>query len=166
MKSNFTQALRELTGFDGQSGPQESAEKNNSELFTAEEMSSQKTIVPETVTTIKDFSEAPADSTRITKPMSGTGELKADDVMFVDGQLFGNVKTSATVHATDLIIGDVSAQNAFFSGARVKGNVTLTDDLIAGDNFTIVGDVKCSNASISGKIKGNCDIEHSAQPVR
>ncbi len=99
----------------------------------------------------------------MTKTMVITGDLRSDDDIFVDGQLLGSIKTSRTLHATDFIVGDINAQNAFFSNARIKGNVTLTDDLIAGDNSAIIGDVKCKNARISGKIKGNCDIEGSAQ---
>ncbi len=99
----------------------------------------------------------------MTKTMVITGDLRSDDDIFVDGQLLGSIKTSRTLHATDFIVGDINAQNAFFSNARIKENVTLTDDLIAGDNSAIIGDVKCKNARISGKIKGNCDIEGSAQ---
>lgn len=115
------------------------------------------------VKTIKDFSESSQDScTRITSTMTITGDIKSSDNVHIHGQVFGNVKTNATVYATDLILGNVSAQSGFFKGARIKGRVSLTDDFALGENSTIVGDVKCKNAHIAGKIKGNCDIEASA----
>ena len=75
----------------------------------------------------------------------------------------GNLKTSASVHASDMILGDIAAAAAVFSGARIKGSLDLSDDLVIGEGSAIVGDIKCGNADIAGKVKGNCSIEGTAR---
>lgn len=164
MKSNFTQALRELTGFDGQTGSQETAAKNDCDNTVFSDTPVEEHINPESVTTVRDFSKTASDgSTYITSTMTVTGDIKSDDNIYVDGQMYGNVRTGAAVHSTALILGDINAQNAFFNGARVKGNICLTEDLVAGVNSAVIGDIKCNNADISGKIKGNCLLQGSAR---
>lgn len=115
MKNNFTQALRELTGFDGQSDSSETSLNKDSAAPNFSEDIIEEKVSSSSVKTVKDFSESSQDTcTRITSTMIITGDIKSSDNVHIHGQVFGNVKTNATVYATDLILGNVSAQSGFF----------------------------------------------------
>lgn len=85
MKSNFTQALRELTGFDGKADSQETyADKSAAFAFKGE--SKEERANTEAVTTVRNFQRTVYDSnTCITKTMTITGNIKSDDDIYVDG---------------------------------------------------------------------------------
>ena len=164
MKSNFTQALRELTGFDGQADAPEKSAGQPAENQDFQEEITYSAADAAGVTSVKEFSAGAAEgSTCITKHMSVSGDIKSEDDVCVDGQLVGNLKTNASVRASDMILGDVAAAAAVFSGARVKGNLAFSEDLVIGEGSVIVGDIKCGNADIAGKVKGNCSIEGAAR---
>ena len=115
MKNNFTQALRELTGFYGQSDSSETSLNKDSAAPNFSEDIIEEKVSSSSVKTVKDFSESSQDTcTRITSTMIITGDIKSSDNVHIHGQVFGNVKTNATVYATDLILGNVSAQSGFF----------------------------------------------------
>ncbi len=164
MKNNFTQAFKELTGFDI-STPDETEKttgfsandiKEEPVTFHAEETASQ-------VVTYKEFADqTSANCTRITGTMIIKGDIKSDDNIHVNGQVVGEIRTSSNVTSTNLIIGDVFAQEARLDGARLKGNVDLKGGFRLGDNSVVVGNVACDQLSVSGKIKGNCDVNGSA----
>lgn len=158
MKSNFTQALKELTGFDGE--PEESSVAFSEVMDTEFE---EPVFKPE-VYTFKDYSEKIADDcTRLSSTMVIEGEVKSDDHVFLNGQLIGNIKTSSDMNISNVVVGNVSAQNIIIKDGRIKGDVTLEGDLFVGENSVIVGDINCQNLEVSGKVKGNCQVEDSAK---
>ena len=52
------------------------------------------------------------------------------------------------------IIGEIISSGDFRIDGTVKGNVRLKGRLVAGDKSIIEGDIECSNASLSGLVKG------------
>jgi len=163
MKSNnFTQALKELTGFDGPadaspaSAPAEkptqpkSADKVSEETFKLDDLVQEKTV---------DISGE--EVTHITSSMVINGDIKSEDNILVEGQIYGNINTSANLTSSNLIIGNLHAQNAALSDARLKGDINLDGHLNVNAGTVLVGDVACDSIKVSGKIKGDLDIRSS-----
>ena len=180
-KTNFTQALKELTGFDE---PVEKKEKQYETGYTASAaakstQSYKKT--PETFTPdIKaddifdekfEFSdgfryEEPQyekaeitlnrkGSSYITPSMVIRGKVKAQCDVLVDGVVFGDMNVAGNIENKNLVVGDIKAANVAFNGARVKGNTTVEGRAIVANNSTIVGDINAEVITVSSKIKGN-----------
>lgn len=166
MKSNnFTQALKELTGFDtpaeevreeapvqSQSAykkpAQPSFEKADfAEPFTLDNLISEKTV---------EMSQA--EVTHITSTMVINGDIKSEDNLFVEGQIYGDVATTANLTSTNLIVGDLKAQNAALESSRLKGNIHLDGHLNISQNSIVIGDITSNSIRVSGKVKGNLDI--------
>lgn len=157
MKNNFTQALKELTGFDEDNNPKSSAFSESSDTEFNEPYFKTE------ICTFKDYSQnTEKDCTRLSSTMIVEGEVKSDDTVFVNGELIGNIRTSSDINISNLVIGNISAQNVLLRDGRIKGDVTLGGDLSVGENSVVVGDIKCQNLEVSGKIKGNCQVEDSA----
>lgn len=169
MKSNnFTQALKELTGFDGPAdAPKEAAAQKSTsgqsysqpdfevaaesaEAFSLDNLVPEKTI---------DFSGA--DITQITDSMVINGDIRSEDNILVEGQVYGNVTTSANLTSTNLIVGNLKAQNAALNDCRLKGDIHIDGHLSVAQNTIIVGDIISDSIKVSGKIKGNLDITGS-----
>lgn len=165
MKNNFTQALKELTGFDGEPNPiNNTAAKTEGEVMPKFEF---EQTVSDDVVSYKEFTDTQSEeSTRITSSMVIKGNIKSKDNIFVHGEVIGDITTSASINSTNLIVGNVSCQDMFMNGARLRGNVTLAGDFAIGENSVVVGDIKCENINIAGKVKGNCDVAKSARMVR
>lgn len=158
MKSNFTQALKELTGFDG-----EPNEKNPAGQEFAADMESpsfESVKVEDPVVTYKEFSDSGSEEcTRITNSMIIKGNIESKDNIFVNGEVVGDIRTAAGINSTNLILGNITATDMFLNNARVRGDISLQGDCIVGNNSVVVGDIKCSNLTVSGKIKGNCKVD-------
>lgn len=170
MKSNnFTQALKELTGFDGPAdaageetpaqpksaakAPAESAfqpEEHTAEPFNLDDLIPEKTV---------DISGE--EVTHITSTMVINGDIKSEDNILVEGQIYGNVQTAANLTSSNLIIGNLNAQNAALNDARLKGDINLDGHLNVNSGTVVIGDVACDSIKVSGKIKGNLDIKSS-----
>jgi len=164
MKNNFTQAFKELTGFDI-STPDETETKADfaGNDMKREPVSFDAPKVDQKVVTYKEFSEQSNENcTKITSTMTIQGDLKSEDDIFVNGQVIGNIKTEANLTSTNLILGDVAAQNVRLNGARIKGDLDLRGDLMVGEQAVVVGNIKCENLNTSGKIKGNCAVQEGA----
>lgn len=166
MKSNnFTQALKELTGFDApaeearESAPAQSGsaykasaqpvfEKADfAEPFTLDNLVSEK---------IVDMSEA--ETTHITSTMVINGDIKSDDNLLIEGQIFGDIVTTANLTSTNLIVGDLKAQNAALDNSRLKGDIHLDGHLNVSQNSIVIGNITSSSIKVSGKVKGDLDI--------
>ncbi len=166
MKSNFTQALKELTGFDEPATPQnESA--NNSTAATGKPQDYINVKIDSSAGSKKFYTESAADfsdteCTQITGSMIIKGNIVSHDNIHMDGQIYGNVITSGNFTASNIIIGDLKAQNALLNSARIKGNVFLEGHFDVNENSVISGDISCDSINVSGKIKGNLNIKDSA----
>ncbi|MBR5229579.1 MAG: polymer-forming cytoskeletal protein [Firmicutes bacterium] len=153
MKSNnFTQALKELTGFDAPEQPsQVKAEKSEvSEPFTLND------VVPEKIVNMSE-----TEVTHVTSTMVINGDIKSEDNLQVEGQVYGDIVTSANLTSTNLIIGNLRAQDVALNGSRLKGNINLGGHLNVAQNTIVIGDIACDSLKVSGKIKGNLDVTGS-----
>ena len=170
MKSNnFTQALRELTGFD--SSPEVSKEAS----FSFDNNAARSPITPDFDTNAeytasfnldklvpeKDIDFSGAEVTTITETMIINGDIRSEDNLLIDGQVYGNITTAANLTSSNLIIGDLKAQNVLLDGCRVKGNVNVDGHINITQKAIVVGDVNSDSIKVSGKIKGNLDIASS-----
>lgn len=165
-KSNFTQALRELTGFDEpvNAGGSPAEETVQSHSTYAETFGSEATEFQAHVSQRPAFQfEVSAENcTQITEHMVIKGDIKSNDDVVIGGQVFGNVTTSGNLSATALIYGDVKAENIALNGGHVKGNIALDGNLQVGEKSIVIGDINAGNIIVSGKIKGNLDLADSA----
>ena len=159
MKNNFTQALKELTGFDGP--VEESAKTSGSTSGFSVNPDGLKTdyYTPSSSEKIFEFSDD--DSTHISSTMVINGEIRSNDNIKIDGQVYGNIHTSANLISSSLIIGDITAMNASLLSAHTKGNISLDGQLEVGTGSILIGDVSCDMVRVSGKVKGNLDVRES-----
>ncbi len=169
-KANFTQALKELTGFDepvekkerqvntfDAAGANESsaAEPKASDIFDEKfELSDGfRFEEPE-----YDDSEITVDSqsgSYVTSSMVIHGKVKAQCDVLIEGVVYGDVVAEGNVGNKNLIVGDIKATNVALDGARVKGNINVEGRAKIGENSTIVGNVNAETITVSSKIKGD-----------
>lgn len=162
-KSNFTQALRELTGFDDPSTDNEVSDSSSVMDFSADfskENISSANFDSDPKPSFDSFDEV-NNKTVITKSMIVKGDIKSSDHINIEGQVFGNITTSENLKASNLIIGNLKANNILLSDARIKGNLSLSSNLNIEANSIIVGDISAENTKIAGKVKGNLNINNS-----
>ncbi len=180
-KTNFTQALKELTGFDE---PVERNEKQFKATGTASTQSTQSYRASETPESFTpditaddifgeefEFSdgfryEEPQyekaeitlnrkGSSYITPSMVINGKVKAQCDVLVQGVVFGDMNVAGNIENKNLIVGDIKAANIVFNGARVKGNTTVEGRAIVANNSTIVGNINADIITVSSKVKGD-----------
>ncbi|PWL94012.1 MAG: hypothetical protein DBY08_03680 [Clostridiales bacterium] len=163
MKNNFTEALKKLTGFDGLSDQSEETEikdeplEESTEVFVDAKQEELLEILP-----LQPFYNAPSEHiTQISKSMVIMGDIDTNDDVCVQGEIIGNVITTANIHGSNMILGNVSAQNMKSDTMRLKGNIKIGQDLFIGENSVVVGDITAGNLVVAGKVKGNCDVRES-----
>jgi len=164
-KNNFTQALRELTGFDEADSSEKAMQQEVPAAASrfADAFDMEQDAAPQVIST-DAFQSISVDGscTQITPNMTIKGDIIANDDLLIDGQVYGNVTTSANISASSLIFGDVKGENIGLSSARVKGNISLDGNLLVGEKTIVIGDINAGNIKVSGKIKGNLDLADSA----
>ncbi len=105
----------------------------------------------------KDYS-----CTRVTPNMVVTGNIESTDNVLVEGQVFGNINTSADVTSSNLVVGDIRANSMGLNGAKIKGSLSLDGTLVIGQNTIVVGDIMADAIKVAGKVKGNINVKESA----
>lgn len=169
MKSNnFTQALKELTGFDSpaDSGREDAPvqEKSAEKTQAAPSFSTEDTAASFTLDEFvseKTVEVSGEDITHITSTMVINGDIKSEDNILIEGQIYGNIHTSANLTSSNLIIGNLNAQNAALNDARLKGDIDIEGHLNVNAGTVVVGNVTCDSIKVSGKIKGDLDIKNA-----
>jgi cytoskeletal protein CcmA (bactofilin family) len=169
-KANFTQALKELTGFDE---PIETKESQSStfDSYVSNESSSSDVKASNSFDGEFEFSdgfryeEPEYENTEITVDRQGGshitssmiihGKVKAQCDVLIEGLVFGDVSVEGNLENKNLIIGDVKAANVAIDKARIKGNITVDGRAKIGENSTVVGNVSAEAITISSKIKGD-----------
>ena len=169
-KANFTQALKELTGFDepvekkerqvntfDTAGANESsaAEPKASDIFDEEFEFSDGFRYEEPEYENTEITVNRQGSSHITSSMVIHGKIKAECDVVIEGVVFGDVSVAGNVENRNLVVGDIKAANVAFNGARVKGNTTVEGRAKIGENSTIVGNVNAETITVSSKIKGD-----------
>lgn len=93
--------------------------------------------------------------TRITNSMVVNGGITSSDNLLIEGQVLGDVTTDADLTASNLIVGNVKANNMSFNSARIKGNINTDGALAVGDSTIVIGNIDADALKISGKVQGN-----------
>lgn len=156
-KGNFTQALRELTGFD------ETPEKAKQKVdIKQSEVQQTNFDIPNTdlkptysfTETEAVFDEREADS-HVTSTMVIKGKVRSESNIFIEGSVYGNIVTSGNISVNNIVFGDMKAKNVSMSNARVKGNIKSDKQTAVGANTVVIGDIEADTIFVSGKIKGD-----------
>ena len=165
-KGNFTQALRELTGFDEAPKKETVARVEAEKVNTAStgyvgHANHEKVVyggpkVTQYVGTSAELARVEENAnTHITSTMIVTGKVKTDSDLLVEGVVYGNIVTSHDVSLKSLVVGDIKASNIYLNSARVKGNVKSEEKVDVGDKTIVVGDITANNIVVRGKVKGD-----------
>lgn len=109
----------------------------------------------------KDKNTAEYSCTRVTSTMVINGSITSSDNLLIEGQVFGDVSTTADLTASNLIIGNVEAANMAFNTARIKGNINTDGALAIGDSTIIIGNLDAVALKVAGKIHGDVKAEES-----
>lgn len=110
----------------------------------------------------KDDNTAEYSCTRVTPNMVISGNVSSSDNLLIEGQVFGNISTSADVTVSNLIVGDLKARNVALNNARIKGNLDMSETLAVGNTTIIIGDISADAFKLSGKVRGNVFVNESA----
>lgn len=159
--ANFTQAVKELTGFDEDKNtsrnnlykgvdPRNAGEKNHSMEFKP----------AEPIVNIPHFDESTG--SRITRTMTVKGNITGRNPIMLDGKAAGDINIDSTITVNGTVVGDVNADSAVVNGA-LKGNVKAATDVQVSDRAIMVGDVTARNILVFGKVKGNLDIANQTE---
>ena len=100
--------------------------------------------------------------TRITPNMVVNGDISSSDNLLIEGQVFGNIDTSADVTANNLIVGNVKAGSVALNSARIKGDLEMDGALAIGDSTIVIGNVAADALKIAGKVRGDINVKESA----
>ncbi|MEE8340834.1 MAG: polymer-forming cytoskeletal protein [Candidatus Neomarinimicrobiota bacterium] len=89
------------------------------------------------------------------------GNINLDGGLIVYGKILGDVNTKGPVRIakTAEIVGNISASDIQISGI-VKGNITVDDRIVLGDQSIVNGDMIYRRLYIEegAKFSGRCDI--------
>ncbi len=110
----------------------------------------------------KNNNSAEYSCTRITPNMVITGDISSSDNLLIEGQVFGDINTSADVTANNLIVGNVKASSVALNSARIKGALDMDGTLAIGESTIVVGDISADALKVAGKVRGNIVVKESA----
>lgn len=167
--SNFTQAMKELTGFDDDSSKEKvrTAEKREEFARDREYREHEPFQMPQMEPRIRPQMEiaVPAFNQEAGTVISGsmviTGNIESSDQIKADGCIFGDLNTTSSVIVNGKIIGDVATDSLEVSGS-IKGAVKVSTDARIEHAAVIMGDIKSANLQTKGKVKGNLEIKNVA----
>lgn len=156
-KGNFTQALRELTGFDEapeKSKPQSEANtrQDNRSYFETKDSEVKE---PHIHVEAEQVSIASDSDSHITKTMVIKGKVRSESNILVEGSIYGDIVTSGALSVNSIVFGDIKAGNAKLENARVKGNIKCDNQVNVGNKTIVVGDINADDIVVSGKVKGD-----------
>ncbi len=156
-KGNFTQALRELTGFDESSEkvkaqPDTKKEENINSYFETPPMDANHSYVHVEAEAVS--AEKNADS-HVTSTMVIKGKVRSESNIFVEGSVYGNIATTGNISVRNVVFGDMRADNISLNNARVKGNIKCDSQAAVGSRSIVIGDVNANTIIVSGKVKGD-----------
>lgn len=165
--SNFTQAMRELTGFDEESNKAKEKRSEPQVQIKKDEMKSREAqdfTVPQgeyrqrkqTDIGIPTFDES--EGTIITRTMSINGKVSGTDSVKISGSMTGDLQTASSAVVNGKIQGNIQAESLSISGS-VKGNLQIKTDARLETAAVLIGDIHSGNILVRGKTKGNLYAE-------
>lgn len=168
--SNFTKALKDLTGFgeDEKQNLDSVLPETDEELKFADNPAPVVTEAkaeapkPEPVkapTIPMDTIDAAGTQTYISKAMMIQGNIESEEDIVLEGYIAGDVKTSRNFRSVGVQVGKVEANRLAFNGSKHKGNVDVAEMATISTDAVVVGDIKCNSLKTDGRVKGNLDVE-------
>ncbi len=104
-----------------------------------------------------DF-DAGKDATVISKGTTVVGDIKSDGDVEISGAVTGSISTTGNVRIAGRQTGDVQGAAISLTACTVRGNVNAAEDVSVDSESVVVGDIKCGNLSMDGKLKGNIHV--------
>lgn len=156
--SNFTQAVRELTGF-GDSSP-------NGDSPVTEEVQDVKAVKEVKVYRKPvefEFREFDTDGgSLITRSMSIMGQIECSSQLKVEGKVSGEIKADDALSISGVVIGNVNTNILSVTG-KIKGDI-ITNDVAKIDSAAVlVGNIQAENLYLYGRIKGNLTVQDTTE---
>lgn len=101
------------------------------------------------------------DADNVTVISRGTtivGDIRSDSRIEMLGTMTGNIVTAGNVRILGKQAGDVQGASIDLSACTVRGSLSAENDITVDSDSVIVGDIKCGNLTIDGKLKGNVHV--------
>lgn len=161
--SNFTQAMRELTGYDDD--PVSESQKKSEQEKTAlqPEVSSKE---PPEIRREKLNLNLPSfeqgEGSQITSTMVVKGRIDGNDPIKIEGTVLGDAKVGGSMIVSGKVVGEISSDNLFINGT-IKGDIHGKTDIKINESAVVVGNIEAENLSAQGKIKGNLQVRGTTE---
>lgn len=156
--SNFTQAMKELTGFDDEQQTSAGGGMNPSVPDPQFKGDHSEPMVPSYNADMEMPSFNENSGTYVTPTMVIKGNITSRTDLKIDGKVSGNIDSTAAAEINGTVVGDIKADGIFVSGA-VKGELNSRTNIKMNTNAVVVGNAKADNISVYGKIKGDLDVK-------
>lgn len=106
----------------------------------------------------KEPARRPGNVTVISPGTTVVGDIKSDSGIEMLGTMTGSIATSGNVKINGKQNGDVQGANIELAACAVRGNLNAAEDINIDGDSVVVGDIKCGNLTIDGKLKGNVHV--------
>lgn len=104
------------------------------------------------------FADEQKNITVISPGTTITGDIKSDSNIEMLGTMTGGIRTSGNVKINGKQVGDVQGSGIDLFACTVRGSLNAADEVNVDSDSVIVGDIKCGNLTIDGKMKGNVHV--------
>lgn len=104
------------------------------------------------------FANEQKNTTVISAGTTITGDIKSDSNIEMMGAMTGSILTSGNVKINGKQVGDVQGAGIDLFSCTVRGSLNAADEVNVDSDSVIVGDIKCGNLTIDGKLKGNIHV--------
>lgn len=103
-----------------------------------------------------DFDET--EVTIITKSTVISGNMQSDGSLEVMGTINGDVNCQGKLSVIGSVTGNCTAGEVYVGAKRLVGSITCKRSVKIGLGTVILGDIKASEGTIAGAVKGDIDI--------
>lgn len=159
--SNFTQAVRELTGFGDNN--QEGDSPVTEEITEVKAIKAEKEVKVWRKPAEFELREFDTDGgSLITRSMSIMGQMECSNLLKVEGKVSGEIKAENAVSVTGLVIGNVNANNISVMG-KIKGSIAAQEVARVDSAAVLVGDIHADNLYVYGRVKGNLTVKDTTE---
>lgn len=133
-------------------------------LLAEEENKTKEEIMPEVKMseTVKEITQpANYDETEVTIITKGTvinGNMHSDGSLEVMGTINGDLSCQGKLSVIGAVIGNCTAGEVYVGSKKLIGNINCTNGVKIGLGTVILGDIKASEGTIAGAVKGDIDV--------
>lgn len=100
----------------------------------------------------------PENITVISPGTTVVGDVKSDGSIEMLGTMTGSIVTSGDVKVNGKQNGNIQGANIELTACAVRGSLNAAEDIHIDGGSVVVGDIKCGNLTIDGKLKGNVHV--------